>query len=72
MQIKTYFLQECFAEGLLVLNSNNVTLSHTSKVINKALEKYEIVLSRVAMNIEKKSLLENLKVEPLQALFKVR
>jgi glutamate-1-semialdehyde 2,1-aminomutase len=72
MQLKTYFLQECFAEGLLVLNSNNVTLSHTSKIIKKALEKYEIVLSRVAIDIEKKSLLENLKVDPLQALFKVR
>jgi glutamate-1-semialdehyde 2,1-aminomutase len=72
MQLKTYFLQECFAEGLLVLNSNNVTLSHTPKVVNKALDKYEVVLSRIAKSIQKKSLLENLKVGPLQALFKVR
>ena len=72
MQLKTYFLQECFAEGLLVLNSNNVTLSHTSRIVNKALDKYEVVLSRIAKSIQKKSLLENLKVDPLQALFKVR
>jgi glutamate-1-semialdehyde 2,1-aminomutase len=72
MQLKTYFLQECFAEGLLVLNSNNVTLSHTSKVVNKALDKYEVVLSKVAKSIQKNTLLENLKVEPLQSLFKVR
>jgi glutamate-1-semialdehyde 2,1-aminomutase len=72
MQLKTYFLQECFAEGLLVLNSNNVTLSHTSKVLNRALDKYEVVLSRVAESVQKKTLLENLRVDPLQALFKVR
>ena len=60
------------AEGLLVLNSNNVTLSHTSRIVNKALDKYEVVLSRIAKSIQKKSLLENLKVDQLQALFKVR
>jgi glutamate-1-semialdehyde 2,1-aminomutase len=72
MQLKTYFLQECFAEGLLVLNSNNITLSHTSKVVNKTLDKYDVILSRIAKSIQKKSLLENLKVDPLQTLFKVR
>jgi glutamate-1-semialdehyde 2,1-aminomutase len=72
MELKTYFLQECFAEGLLVLNSNNVTLSHTSKVVNKALDRYEVVLSKIAKSIQVESVRQNLKVDPLQALFKVR
>jgi glutamate-1-semialdehyde 2,1-aminomutase len=72
MQLKTYFLQESFAEGLLVLNSNNVTLAHSSRVLVKAISKYESVLTRLAKDIAGENLMQKLKVEPLQSLFRLR
>jgi glutamate-1-semialdehyde 2,1-aminomutase len=72
MQLKTYFLQESFAEGLLVLNSNNVTLAHSSRVLKKAISKYESVLTRLSKDIAGEHLMQKLKVEPLQSLFRLR
>ena len=72
MQLKTYFLQESFAEGLLVLNSNNVTLAHSSRVLTKAISKYESVLTRLSKDIAGEHLMQKLKVKPLKSLFRLR
>ena len=72
MQLKTYFLQESFTEGLLVLNSNNVTLAHSSRVLKKAINKYESVLTRLSKDIAGEHLMQKLKVKPLKSLFRLR
>lgn len=72
LEIRTYFMQECFKEGILVLGTHNVTTSHTSKVIKRIGEKYSEIFSRLRINLEENTLKENLEVLPLQPLFKVR
>ena len=39
-ELKTYFMQEIFQEGVLVLNSNNMSQAHTPKIINKIAESF--------------------------------
>ncbi len=72
LEIKTYFMQECFKEGILVLGSHNVTTSHTGKVIEKIGQAYAQILSKLKENLEQGTLTSRLEVEPLQPLFKVR
>lgn len=70
--IKTYFLQEMFKEGILILNTHNLSTAFNKKEVQKLKHAYEKVLSRLELNLRKGSLLQNLKVEPLVPLFKVR
>jgi len=72
LEIKTYFMQECFKEGILVLSTHNVTTAHTSKVITKIGQSYSAIFSRLKVNLEENTLKSRLEVEPLQPLFKVR
>ena len=70
--LKTFFMQEIFKQGVLVLSSHNVSLALSDQKIKKVLEAYRKVLEIMGRNIEDLSLLESLKVEPIQPLFKVR
>jgi glutamate-1-semialdehyde 2,1-aminomutase len=70
--IKTYFMQEIFKRGLLTVGTHNVTLSHKSKVIHKISEIYDDVFSKINNGIKKDSLKNDLLVDPLKPLFKVR
>ena len=70
--IKTYFMQEIFKRGLLTVGTHNVTLSHKSKVIYKISEIYDDVFSKINNGIKKDSLKNDLLVDPLKPLFKVR
>ena len=72
LEIKTYFMQECFKEGILVLGTHNVTTSHTGKVIEQIGHGYAQILSSLKENLEQGTLKSKLEVEPLQPLFKVR
>jgi glutamate-1-semialdehyde 2,1-aminomutase len=71
-QIKTYFLQECFANGLLVLGTHNVTLAHDKAIIRKIQKIYEKVFAKIGTAVAKGDLEAQLKVKPLSPLFKVR
>ena len=72
LEIKTYFMQECFKEGILVLGTHNITTAHTIKVIQRIGEKYSQIFSKLKVNLERNTLKSNLEVAPLQPLFKVR
>lgn len=72
IEIKTYFMQECFKEGILVLGTHNVTTKHTKKIVEKIARVYSKVFSRIAINLKQNQLRELLEVEPLVPLFKVR
>ena len=71
-ELKTYFLQEMFQAGVLVLNSHNVSQAHNTRVINQISDSYSAVLSKLAEVIQKGTLRKELRAEPLVPLFKVR
>jgi glutamate-1-semialdehyde 2,1-aminomutase len=71
-QMKTYFLQECFNNGLIVLNSHNVTLAHSQKILGKIGDIYSTILGNLNESISIGNLDKLLKVEPLMPLFTIR
>jgi len=71
-EIKTFFMQEVFQEGVLVLNSHNISQAHDKKIIIKIIDAYSKVFGRIEKAISKGCLREELHVSPLEPLFKVR
>jgi glutamate-1-semialdehyde 2,1-aminomutase len=65
-------MQLIFERGLLVLGTHNVTLAHKQKVVRKISEIYFDVFEIMKDKINRGTLREELKVEPLKPLFKVR
>ncbi len=71
-EIKTFFLQEVFKRGVLVLGTHNLSFSHTKEDIEKLLTVYNEVLPMIKQNINNQTLLKNIHGEILKPLFKVR
>jgi len=71
-EIKTFFMQEIFQEGVLVLNSHNISQAHDKKIIIKIIDAYSKVFGKIEKAIGQGSLREELHVSPLEPLFKVR
>ena len=71
-EIKTYFMQEIFQEGILVLGTHNITQAHSKRIINKIADSYNRVFQKIRYVLESEKLGEELKVQPLVPLFKVR
>ena len=71
-EIKTFFMQELFKSGVLVLSTHNISLAHTPKIIRNIVNIYDEVFSKLNHAIEFQMLQEELKVAPLKPLFKVR
>ena len=69
---KTFFMQEVFKKGLLVLSTHNITLAHTPKIIREISGIYSYVFGELHRVLESQSLHQELTVEPLRPLFKVR
>ena len=71
-ELKTYFLQEMFQAGILVLNSHNVSQAHDMRAINQISDSYSAVLSKLTKVLQKGTLRKELRADPLVPLFKVR
>jgi glutamate-1-semialdehyde 2,1-aminomutase len=71
-EIKTFFMQEVFQEGVLVLNSHNISQAQDKKIIIKIIDAYSKVFGKIEKAISQGSLREELHVSPLEPLFKVR
>jgi glutamate-1-semialdehyde 2,1-aminomutase len=71
-QVKTYFLQEMFKRGILVLSTNNVTTTLSQKDISKILTAYAEVFEAISQALERDSLDALLECQPIVPLFKVR
>ena len=71
-QIKTLFLQEMFRNGILVLGTHNVSLSHYGQPILLLEKAYAESLKIIAKAVRNDSIDGVLEVEPLVPLFKVR
>jgi acetylornithine/succinyldiaminopimelate/putrescine aminotransferase len=72
LELKTFFMQEMFKRGVLVLGTHNVTLAHDKRIQRVLVDVYEQVLTLMHHQIISGTLKSNLEVEPLQPLFKVR
>jgi len=71
-EIKTFFMQEIFKRGVLVLSTHNITLAHTPKINSAIAATYNEGFSELNRVLESQTLREELTVEPLKPLFKVR
>lgn len=70
--LKTYFMQQAFQRGLLVLSTHNITTAFTESVIDKTSSIYYEVFEDMNDAIKNESLTQKLKVKPLKPLFRVR
>ncbi|HIK04475.1 MAG TPA: aminotransferase class III-fold pyridoxal phosphate-dependent enzyme [Trichormus sp. M33_DOE_039] len=71
-QIKTLFLQEMFAKGILTLGTHNISYSHSDIDVEKLLSVYSEVFSLLREVVTGQSLDKYLKCQPLEPLFKIR
>ncbi len=71
-QLKTLYLQEMFARGILTLGSHNMSYAHTDEDVAQLLHGYDEFLGLLKEVIANCSLARHLKCQPLEPLFKVR
>jgi glutamate-1-semialdehyde 2,1-aminomutase len=71
-ELKTFFLQEVFKRGLLILGSHNMSFSHSDDDISILLKVYEEVFAIIKNVIIKRNLDKLLQTETLIPLFKIR
>lgn len=71
-ELKTFFMQEIFRRGLLLLGTHNVSLAHEPRICQSIVRIYEEVLTVMRCSISNGTLSSDLLVEPLQPLFRVR
>ncbi|MEW6055167.1 MAG: aminotransferase class III-fold pyridoxal phosphate-dependent enzyme [Bdellovibrionota bacterium] len=71
-QIKTLFLQEVFARGILLLGTHNMSYSHNDGDIEKLLATYKEVFPVLRSAVREKGLERLLFTQPLEPLFKLR
>ncbi len=71
-ELKTYFMQQSFQKGLLVLSTHNITTAFSAQIIDKTIIIYGAVLADLTRVINEGCLRQELKVEPLKPLFRVR
>lgn len=71
-EIKTYFMQEMFKRGVLILNTHNISLTFGKRELKVVLNAYSETLQGLSDAINLQTLKQELLVEPLAPLFKVR
>jgi glutamate-1-semialdehyde aminotransferase len=69
---KTFFLQEMFKRGVLILGTHNVTTAFREKEIKHVTSAYREVLKLMQICQQEDSFLAKLECEPIRPLFKVR
>lgn len=71
-QIKTLFLQEMYARGILTLGTHNMSYSHTDEDIQTLLKAYDEILPLIRDAVENQCLDAYLKCNTLEPLFRIR
>ncbi|MBD1381924.1 aminotransferase class III-fold pyridoxal phosphate-dependent enzyme [Metabacillus arenae] len=70
--IKTLFLQEVFARGILMIGTHNMSYSHSDADIHRLLTVYDEVFSIIKAAVDHEKLEKILKCTPLKPLFTIR
>lgn len=71
-QIKTLFLQEMFARGILTLGTHNMSFSHSDSDLEKLFAAYDEVIPLLVQAVNDRRLEQMLRCQALEPLFKVR
>lgn len=71
-EIKTLFLQEMFAKGILTIGTHNMSYSHSDSDIERLGSAYDNAFGVIREVLTEKTLDKRLKTKPLVPLFKVR
>jgi glutamate-1-semialdehyde 2,1-aminomutase len=71
-QIKTLFLQEMFARGILTIGSHNMSYSHSDADLGRLFNAYDEVIPMLVEGVRQNKLESMLRCQPLEPLFKVR
>ena len=71
-EIKTLWLQEIFARGILSLGTHNISYAHTEADIDRLIEVYDEVFPLLADAVKNSAVRQYLKAEPLKPLFRLR
>lgn len=71
-EIKTLFLQEMFARGILTFGTHNMSYSHSDGDLNKLLAAYNEVFPIIKDAVDNRKMKEYLRCKTLEPLFKVR
>ncbi len=71
-EVRTLWMQECFARGILVLSSHNLNYAHSPSDVTRLGEVYDEVFPLLRGAIETRSLTALLRCDPIEPLFKVR
>lgn len=71
-EIKTLFLQEMFAQGILILSTHNMSFAHSDSDIQRLLSVYDKVLPVIKDAVDNRNMSTHLHCKPLEPLFKVR
>jgi glutamate-1-semialdehyde 2,1-aminomutase len=71
-QVKTYWMQEMLARGILSVGTHNLTYAHSDADIDHLLEAYDEVIPLLKQAIESNDVLSQLHCKPLQPLFRLR
>ena len=70
--LKTFFIQETLARGILTLGTHNMSYAHTDDDIGRLLEVYDELFPEMRRVVDEGRLIERLRCEPLRPLFRVR
>jgi glutamate-1-semialdehyde 2,1-aminomutase len=71
-EIKTLFMQEVLARGILSLGTHNVSYAHSAADADRLLQVYDEVFPILREAVEEGAMKQYLRCPPLQPLFKVR
>lgn len=71
-ELKTLFLQEIFARGILTLGTHNISYSHSDEDLMRLLAAYDEVFPILKDAVENRKMKEYLRCNPLEPLFKIR
>lgn len=71
-EIKTLFMQEMLARGIMTLGSHNMNYAHTDKDVATLLAAYDEVLPILKNAVDNRAMADCLHCKPLEPLFKVR
>lgn len=71
-QLKTLFMQEMFARGILGYGTHNISYAHSADDVSRLLGAYDEIFALLVDVVASNSLDDHLKCKPLEPLFKVR
>lgn len=70
--IKTMFMREMLAQGILIAGSNNVSYAHSEDDVAQIAKAYDGAFARIAEELKSGTLLKNLGCAPVMPVFSVR